>query len=246
MRSGSPRSTINPVVQIADLVGDLAREAHLVRRDQHRHALGLELADRLQHLADELGIERARDLVEQQRAGTRRERAGDRDALLLAAREPVGVVVLAPLEPEAVEQLARAPLGLGAALAMAAHRRERDVLERGQVREEVERLEHHPEPAAHRDRLHRRVGDHLAVQQHVAVVDLLEQVDAAQQRRLARPRGADQRDGRVLGDLEVDPAQHRPLAVRLRDAADLEHGAHSRRDRSQRSSSRASGTVTQR
>ena len=33
-----------PVVQEADLVGDLAREAHLVRGDQHRHALGLELA----------------------------------------------------------------------------------------------------------------------------------------------------------------------------------------------------------
>ena len=51
---------------------------------------------------------------------------------------------------------------------------------------------------------------------------------------------------RVLGDLEVDPAQHRALAVGLRDAADLEHRGHRRRFRSQRSSSRASGTVTQR
>ena len=219
---------------------------HLVRRDQHRHPLGLELPDRREHLADQLGIERAGDLVEQQRARPRRQRAGDRDALLLAAGEPVGMLVLAPLEPEARQQLARVRLGLGAALAVAAHRGEHDVLEHAQVREEVERLEDHAEPAPDRDRLDAGVGDHLAVEQHVAVVDLLQQVDAAQQRRLARSRRADQRDRRVLGDLEVDAAQHRALAVGLRDAADLEHGGHRRRVRSQRSSSRASGTVTQR
>ena len=59
------------------------------------------------------------------------ERAGDRDALLLAAGEPVGVLVLAPGEPEAREQLARVRLGLGAALAVSPHRREHHVLERG-------------------------------------------------------------------------------------------------------------------
>src|SRR5919112_2151763 len=69
-----------PVVQEAHLVGDVAREAHLVRGDEHRHALGLELAHQVEHLADELGVERARDLVEQQRARAGRERADDRDA----------------------------------------------------------------------------------------------------------------------------------------------------------------------
>ena len=51
---------------------------------------------------------------------------------------------------------------------------------------------------------------------------------------------------RVLGDGEVDPAQHGALAVGLRDAADLEDGGHRRRLRSQRSRIRASGTVTHR
>jgi hypothetical protein len=114
------------------------------------------------------------------------------------------------------------------------------------VREQVERLEHHAEPPPHRDRLDRRIGDHVAVQEDVAVVDLLQQVDAAQQRRLAGPGRADQRDGRVLRDGQVDPAQHGPLAVRLGHALDVEHRRHRRRRRSQRSSSRASGTVTQR
>ena len=127
-----------PVVQEADLVGDLARERHLVRRDDHRHPLGLELAHDLEHLADQLGVERARDLVEQQRARARRQRAGDRDPLLLAAREAVGVVVLAPGQPEAREQLARPRLGLRTRHPVRAHGRERDVGERVEVREEVE------------------------------------------------------------------------------------------------------------
>ena len=67
------------------LVGDLAGEAHLVRRDQHRHAAGGELADRVQHLADELGVERARDLVQEHQGRAHRERAHDRDPLLLTA-----------------------------------------------------------------------------------------------------------------------------------------------------------------
>ena len=61
-----------------------------------------------QHLADQLGVERARDLVEQQRARPGGERAHDRHALLLAAREPVGALVLAPAEPEPRQQLAAA------------------------------------------------------------------------------------------------------------------------------------------
>ena len=92
----------------ADAVGDLAGEAHLVGGDQHRHALGLEVADRLEDLADELGVERAGDLVEQHRPRPRRERPRDRDPLLLAAGEPVGAVVLAAVEPEAREQRPRA------------------------------------------------------------------------------------------------------------------------------------------
>ena len=91
-------------------------------------------------------------------------------------------------------------------------RRQRDVGQRGHVREQVERLEHH----AHR--LPRaasasiaRVADVAAVEQDLAVVDVLEQVDAPQQRRLARPGRADQHDDLVLGDVEVDAVEHRAV-----------------------------------
>ena len=139
---------------------------------------------------------------------------------------------------------------------MRADRRQDDVLQHAQVREQVEGLEHEPEPAADLDRVAVRVGDHPPVEQDVAVVDVVEQVDAAQQRRLAGAGGADQRDRLVLADLEVDPAQHLGLAVGLGDALDLEHdlahagatsGPRARRvPACIRSTIRASGTVTHR
>jgi hypothetical protein len=95
--------------------------------------------------------------------------------------------------------------------------------------EEVERLEDHAQPPAHGHRLDGRIGDHLAVEEHVTVVDVLEQVDAAQQGRLARPRGADERDRLVLGDQQVDAAQDGLVAVGLGHAADLEHRGHAAR-----------------
>jgi len=89
-----------------------------------------------------------------------------------------------------------------------ADRRQDHVLEHGQVREQVERLEHDAEAAAGGHHRGRGVGHDLAVQQDVAVVDVLQQVDAAQQRRLARARCADEADDLVLGDDQVDALEH--------------------------------------
>jgi hypothetical protein len=46
--------------------GDLAGEAHLMGGDQHRHPLPLEIADGLEDLAHQLGVEGAGDLVEEE------------------------------------------------------------------------------------------------------------------------------------------------------------------------------------
>ena len=48
----------------------LARKAHLVRHDHHGHAFAGKIAHHHQHLADQLGIERAGRLVEQQEIRT--------------------------------------------------------------------------------------------------------------------------------------------------------------------------------
>src|SRR3954469_3505237 len=97
-------------VEEGDLVGDLAGEAHLVGGDHHRHPLPLQIPDRREDLADQLGIEGAGDLVEEQGPGAAGKGSGDRHPLLLAAGEVVGTVVLAAGEAEASEQGAAALL----------------------------------------------------------------------------------------------------------------------------------------
>ena len=64
-----------------------------------------ELAHRVEHLADQLGVERRGRLVEQHQLRLHGQRAGDRHALLLAAgkRDRIGVALVA--EADAVEQL---------------------------------------------------------------------------------------------------------------------------------------------
>ena len=74
-----------------------------------------QLANDVQHLGDELRIQRARHLVEQHQLGLHGERANDRHALLLAPGQPVRIGVALLAQPEAVEQPGRARLRLGAA-----------------------------------------------------------------------------------------------------------------------------------
>ena len=70
-----------------------------------------------EHRADELRIERRGRLVEQHDLRLERERAGDRDALLLAARELGRVGRGLVGEPDPLERRAAERVGLGARLA---------------------------------------------------------------------------------------------------------------------------------
>ena len=130
-------------------VADLAGELHLVGDDEHRHPDPSQVAHHDQHLADELRIERGGDLVEEHHVRLHHQRARDRDALLLAARELMRIVRRLLLEPDRRQQHPRPRLRLRARQLPDLARGERDVVDRAQVREEVELLEDHPDPLAH-------------------------------------------------------------------------------------------------
>ena len=184
--SGPTALDDHAVGQEADLVGDLGREAHLVGRDHHGHAVLAQVADDGEHLVDEHGVERRGDLVEQHEPRRDGERAHDRDALLLAAGEPVGDTARLVGEREPVEQLESRRLGLGPRDLVHASHRQGDVVEHRHVREEVERLEHDADALPDLVGVVPRVGEVDAVEEHEPVVDALQLVDAAQQGRLAR------------------------------------------------------------
>ena len=66
-----------------DAARDIARKAHFVRHDDHRHALLREVLHHVEHLADHLRVERARGLVEEHHLRLHRQRPHDRHALLI-------------------------------------------------------------------------------------------------------------------------------------------------------------------
>src|SRR5438309_546664 len=67
------------------------------------------------------------------------------------------------------------------------------------------------------------VADELAVDRQPAGVDLLQVIDAAQERALAGTRGADHAHDFFLGDLQLDTAQHLEPAEALVHRLRLDH-----------------------
>ena len=84
-----------PLIHEDDLIGDAAGKAHLMRNDNHGHAALAEIGHQIEHTLDQLRVERARNLVEENDLRFHGERAGNGDTLLLAAREAAGPVTTA-------------------------------------------------------------------------------------------------------------------------------------------------------
>ena len=205
-----------------DAVGDRAGKAHLVRDDQHGHARARQLHHHVQHLLDHLGIERRGRLVEQHDARVHAQRAGDRHALLLPARELPRILVGLLRNVHAIKIAPRQLLGLRARHLLHPHRAEAEIVQHGQMREEVEALEHHADLGAHPVDLAQVVGQLHAVDDDAAVLVRFEAIDAANERGLARARGPADDDLLALVDGEVDVPQDLEGAEPLADADQLD------------------------
>lgn len=122
-----------------------------------------------------LGVERGQRFVEQQDPRAQCEGAGERDALLLPAGKLVREAFTRIPEAYQLQQLGGAGAPLGRTDLAHAHP-ERDVVERGEVREKAVRLEDHPRVAA----VGRHPGHVLAVDEYLAGVRVFEPGEHAQ------------------------------------------------------------------
>ena len=90
------------------------------------------------------------------------------------------------------------------------------------MREQVEGLEDDPDPAPDAIDVHAGSRDLVPAQHDPSRVDRLEQVDAAEQGRLAGARRPDQAHDLVLVEPEIDPTQNFELAEGLVEPFDEE------------------------
>jgi hypothetical protein len=103
-------------------------------------------------------------------------------------------------------------------------RGERQIVDRLQVREEVELLEDDPDALAHRREVRPLAADLLALEEDAAGVDRLQQVDAAEQRALAAPARADDDEDVTGVDAQVDAVEDDVVPEALDDAFQADHG----------------------
>ena len=156
-------------------------------RDQHqRHAaLGMLAEQKVDDLLAGGFVEIAGRLVGDEDCGIGRQRAGERDALLLAAGELRRIMMQTVAEPDRLQLLRRALGSVGIARELERHR---DVLQRGHGRDQMEGLEDDADLAAAEagqrvlvEGIERRAADH-----HLSAIRTLQPRHHHQQRGFAR------------------------------------------------------------
>ncbi len=189
-------------------------ELHLVRHHQHRHAVLRQGTDHFQHLADQLGIQCGGGLIEQHQHWPHRGGTGDRDTLLLAARQLRWTLcrVLRHAHPCKLFRSERARISK-------LHTKytawpDRHVVERAEMSEQIEPLEHHADPTAlsrgvsgfvrYKPAVAAFAGHVGAVEHHLARGGDLDAVHAAQQRGFAGAARTDHHDDFARRHREID------------------------------------------
>ena len=178
-------------------LGEIDRLLHVMGDENHCLGRGAPDAQQLAlHERAGLRVERAEGLVHQQNAGVDGERARDGGALLHAARQLRGIVVLESMQPDEIDELAGARLALVARHVLALQT-VKHVLQNGFPWEQREMLEHDATIGP-------RPRDRLAINRDGSRFDRQESAHQVKQRRFSAAGGSEQRDEFLLIDLKRD------------------------------------------
>src|SRR5215218_8058543 len=217
------------VLDVQAPLGPLGDRGVVRHDDQRETAIAPQPLEQVHDLVAGLLVEVAGRLVGEQHVGLLHERAGDRHALLLPARELARHVARAVGEPDRVERREGAP---PAVLTRDAERLQRGlhVLLRRERRDQVEPLEHEadllgPDAA---ELAVGQVGELGVAERDATRRRPVECAEHLQQRGLATARGSLDRDELALADREAHVLQRGDLALRLRvalrDVLECVHG----------------------
>ena len=175
-------------------------------------SLAVQAVENLHHLVAHLAVEVPGRLIGEEDAGAANDRAGDRDALLLAARE-LGREVTGSRDERPTRSSA-ASAAAGARDAPSADKqRQLDVVDHREIAQQVELLKDEADLAVAQpgQRAVAMAVDPRAVELDLARARLVEQADEIEQRALAAARRAHHRNKLALGDVEIDVVERRRL-----------------------------------
>ena len=150
-----------------------------MRDDDHRDAVAGEVGDDLQHLADHLGVERARRLVKEHDVGLHAQCAYNCDTLLLAAGELAWIRIGAVGKAYACEKLHSLGFRVLLAFSEKLHRRKGHIPEQCHMRKEVEVLENHTHLLTVEIYIAARIGYINAVKGYRAACGHLKEIEAS-------------------------------------------------------------------
>src|SRR5208283_1186123 len=213
------------VAHYSEPVGERQRFVLIMRDDDESGVeLALNLLELELRLLAQFSVEGAERLVEQQELRPRRQRPGERHALLLAARDLVDAARAKVRQLNDVEKLlnsffhslSREPLAAQA---------KGDVLEDVEMRKQRIGLEHHID----RPPVGRQAGKIAALERKPPRVGRLETGDEAHQGRLAAARGTEEREELAWRDFKRDLVERDDRTEALAGALDDEkrNGGHS-------------------
>ena len=155
-------------------------------------------------------VQRRQRLIEQQQAWAGDQRTGQSHALALATGQLLRVTTGEVIQLNQLQHFLDPLLGF-AAFDLLHALAEGDVLLHGHIGEQRVALEHHADAALLRGNGHQV----LAVEQNLPAIDPGQAGDTTQQGGFAAAGRAEQGDEFTLGDLAVDVAENRGIAVAL-------------------------------
>jgi hypothetical protein len=209
------------VAEHGDPIGHRKGLVLVVGHEQGRRPRrGQDIGDLGAHAGSKSGIEGGEGLIEEHQARPGGEGAGQGHALLLTARELMGVAAGELAEARELHELGHPdpPAPAGEAKA--------DVGGDGEVGKERPLLGHVPDAPALGGEMEPTVVDDAAADGDDAAIRPLETGQEAQQGRLAAPRRSQDGGQGAFGDVEIEAPQHRLGAERLVQAGDVQASGH--------------------
>lgn len=207
----------------SDTVRYVTRKSDFMGHHEHRHSLVAQKTQGVENLANEFGVECRCDFIEKHVVRFHRERAGNRETLLLTTGHLVRVDIELVRQANMLELLAGYFTCLLPGLAHDDSGSQSHVFESRQMRKGIPLLEHHADFPAQLVDVCFLCVNIRPIDKDLTALDRLERVDAIKQRRFARSTGSKNADHFAFFNGQADPLQDMQGPKGFMDVIDFNH-----------------------